>query len=238
MSHYTTGELANRSGISVRTVQYYDKKGLLTPSAKTEGGRRLYTQSDLERLEVILFLKDLNFSLKQIKQIFEAKSWDKTLSLLLDTQEILLEEELVAKRSTLKRMKTFKSTIKFYRQANPDYLRDRALLMHEADFWNVTRLKLIGGLVGLTLTYLLLMLLAIYSDYKWLMFVTTAIYLVSIQLLIRWYLSKVNFLCPICHCQFRPTYLKFTLAHHTPRTRKLLCPHCQGTSYCLEVVAK
>lgn len=44
MSKYTTGEIAKLCGVSVRTVQYYDTRGILTPSELTEGGRRLYSE--------------------------------------------------------------------------------------------------------------------------------------------------------------------------------------------------
>ena len=48
MSKYTTGELAKLCGVSVRTVQFYDTKGLLPPSELSEGGRRLYSDDDLQ----------------------------------------------------------------------------------------------------------------------------------------------------------------------------------------------
>ena len=43
----TVGELAKKMGVTIRTLQYYDKEGLLSPSAESEGGRRLYTDKDL-----------------------------------------------------------------------------------------------------------------------------------------------------------------------------------------------
>ena len=55
MSQFSTGELAKAAEVSVRTVQYYDQRGILTPSEVTEGGRRIYHESDLERLQVICF---------------------------------------------------------------------------------------------------------------------------------------------------------------------------------------
>ena len=58
MSQFSTGELAKAAEVSVRTVQYYDQRGILTPSEVTEGGRRIYHESDLERLQVICFLRD------------------------------------------------------------------------------------------------------------------------------------------------------------------------------------
>lgn len=48
MSKYTTGEIARLCGVSVRTVQYYDDRGILVPSQLSEGGRRLYSDDDLK----------------------------------------------------------------------------------------------------------------------------------------------------------------------------------------------
>lgn len=64
----TAGEAAKRAGVTVRTLQYYDKEGLLLPSAESEGGRRLYTDKDLVTLHQIISLKSLGFSLKDIKK--------------------------------------------------------------------------------------------------------------------------------------------------------------------------
>lgn len=55
MSKYTTGELAKLCDVSVRTVQYYDTRGILVPSELTEGGRRLYSEDDLKRMKTICF---------------------------------------------------------------------------------------------------------------------------------------------------------------------------------------
>lgn len=64
----TVGEVAKKMGVTVRTLQYYDKEGLLSPSAESEGGRRLYTDRDLVTLHQIISLKSLGFSLDDIKQ--------------------------------------------------------------------------------------------------------------------------------------------------------------------------
>ena len=63
----TVGEAAKKIGVTVRTLQYYDKEGLLSPSAESEGGRRLYTNKDLVMLHQIISLKSLGFSLDDIK---------------------------------------------------------------------------------------------------------------------------------------------------------------------------
>lgn len=63
----TVGEAAEKMGVSVRTLQYYDRRGLLPPTAESAGGRRLYADKDLVRLHQILSLKSLGFSLDEIK---------------------------------------------------------------------------------------------------------------------------------------------------------------------------
>lgn len=64
----TVGEVAKKMGVTVRTLQYYDREGLLSPSAESKGGRRLYTDKDLITLHQIISLKSLGFSLDDIKE--------------------------------------------------------------------------------------------------------------------------------------------------------------------------
>ena len=91
-SQFSTGELAKAAEVSVRTVQYYDQRGILTPSEVTEGGRRIYHESDLERLQVICFLRDLDFSIKQIKKLLQEENREQVLELLLTDQIESLEK--------------------------------------------------------------------------------------------------------------------------------------------------
>lgn len=65
--YMTVGELAKKMGVTVRTLQHYDKEGFFSPSAESDGGRRLYTDKDLIKLYQILSLKHLGFSLEDIK---------------------------------------------------------------------------------------------------------------------------------------------------------------------------
>src|SRR6476659_4791965 len=63
------GEIAERTGLSLRTLRHYDEIGLLTPSARTEGGFRLYTAEDLEKLLVIRRMKPLGFTLDAMHEV-------------------------------------------------------------------------------------------------------------------------------------------------------------------------
>ncbi|MBI2849456.1 MAG: MerR family transcriptional regulator [Chloroflexi bacterium] len=98
--HLQIGELARRAGVSIRTVRYYEEKGLLNPSGLTSGGIRLYNQQDLNRLIFIRRLKTLGLNIEEIKMslgIFETSPEQKvrverTLELLRLQKEKLKEE--------------------------------------------------------------------------------------------------------------------------------------------------
>ena len=99
----TVGELAKKMGVTIRTLQYYDKEGLLSPSAESEGGRRLYTDKDIVLLHQILSLKSLGFSLKDIKsRLISLKTPDDVAKALTEQADVLrknieqLKDSLIA----------------------------------------------------------------------------------------------------------------------------------------------
>src|SRR5690242_11622672 len=63
------GEVAERIGLSLRTIRYYEEVGLLTPSARTQGGFRLYTEADATRLQLVKDMKPLGFSLDEMRDL-------------------------------------------------------------------------------------------------------------------------------------------------------------------------
>ena len=87
MSKYTTGELAKLCGVTVRTVQYYDTRGILSPSELSEGGRRLYTDDDLRQLRIICFLRDMGLPIDAIGQLLAEEEPGRVIQLLLEQQE-------------------------------------------------------------------------------------------------------------------------------------------------------
>ena len=86
MSEYTIGDLAKKLNIITRTIRYYDQKGLVKPSRVSESGYRLYSAKQVKQLKLIIFLKELGFSLKDIQKILEDKNGDKLIDLLLKDQ--------------------------------------------------------------------------------------------------------------------------------------------------------
>ncbi|WP_036554381.1 MerR family transcriptional regulator [Nocardiopsis sp. CNT312] len=66
------GEVAERTGLSLRTIRYYGEVGLVAPSARSQGGFRLYTASDVDRLQLIKRMKPLGFSLEETRDLLAA----------------------------------------------------------------------------------------------------------------------------------------------------------------------
>lgn len=85
----TVHEVAKLTGISVRTLHHYDKIGLLPPTKKSSAGYRLYDEQSLELLEQILFFKELEIPLREIKLILQSPSFDKRHALLKQKQLLI-----------------------------------------------------------------------------------------------------------------------------------------------------
>lgn len=106
--HLKVGDIAKLTGLTVRTLRFYDQIGLFSPSSQTDSGHRLYDESDLERLHQILSLKELGLSLEEVKNVLfrdqlsplEIVNLQKTrVKEQIRQQQIILEQlEHVSKR--------------------------------------------------------------------------------------------------------------------------------------------
>ena len=89
----TVNEVSKLAGVSIRTLQYYDKIGLLHPSGYTDAGYRLYDDTDLERLQHILLFRELEFSLKDIKVIISSPDFNRSKALEQQVELLRLKKE-------------------------------------------------------------------------------------------------------------------------------------------------
>src|SRR5919107_1357533 len=87
---YTVKAVSDLAKVSVRTLHHYDEIGLLKPAGHSAAGYRLYGQKDLERLQQVLFFKELGFDLKEIKRILADPSFDRRRA-LVEHRKLLLE---------------------------------------------------------------------------------------------------------------------------------------------------
>lgn len=89
---YTIKKVADMAGVSVRTLHYYDDVGLLTPEVSKDNGYRMYSDADIERLQQILFFKELDFGLEEIKSIIDSPGFDRREALTAH-KEILIKKK-------------------------------------------------------------------------------------------------------------------------------------------------
>ncbi|KOX22258.1 MerR family transcriptional regulator [Nocardiopsis sp. NRRL B-16309] len=111
------GEVAERTGLSLRTIRYYGEVALVEPSARSRGGFRLYTESDVDRLQLIKRMKPLGFSLEETRELLEsvdrlnsattAEDERTALSERLDAVEADLTERCSALRRQLEMAEEF-----------------------------------------------------------------------------------------------------------------------------------
>jgi len=99
--YMTVGQIAKSMDVTVRTLQYYDKEGILTPSSESEGGRRLYTHKDIVKLHQIQAMKYLGFSLDDIKARLPSINTPQEVSAALTQQAAGVREKIKSLKRVL-----------------------------------------------------------------------------------------------------------------------------------------
>lgn len=234
MSTYTTGEIARLCGVTVRTVQYYDTREFLCPSELTEGGRRLYTEEDVKRLQVICFLRELGLSLSVIGQLLHEEDPASVIDLLLSQREQELRDELAQKQSQLDRLTSLQKGLAETEHFSFESIRDVAHHMENRKKLNRLYIKMtVFGLLFEAIEIASIVLWAVRGQW-WLFAVWAVLAIPLITAFIRMYYGSVAYICPQCHETFKPALREFIFANHTLRTRKLTCTCCGHKGFCVE----
>ena len=234
MSQYTTGEMAKACGVTVRTVQFYDQKGILIPSALSEGGRRLYSEDDLKKMKIICFLRDTGLSLDTIGQLMKEEDPESTISILLVQQEQVLREEISERREKLNRLEELKKWVESASSFSVETIGDIATIMEGQKKMSAMHRNMILTGLPLSLLQIASILLWIFKGIWW-PFVIWALAAIPWAVLwSRYYFRHTAYICPQCHEVFRPTFKEAFFANHTPKTRKLTCVKCGHKGFCVE----
>ena len=238
MSQYTTGEMAKQCGVTVRTVQYYDKRGILVPSELSEGGRRLYSEDDLRRLRIICFLRELGLPIDAIGQLLAEEDPGSVITILLAQQEQALREELDERREKLERLEELKRSLRETEHFSVESIGDIATIMSNKGILKKLHLTMLLTGIPISIFQWASIILWIVRGWWWL-FVIWAVIAIPWGIWIsKYYFTHVAYICPQCHEVFKPSFKEAFFAAHTPRTRKLTCVKCGHHGFCVETAAE
>ena len=234
MSQYTTGEMAKACGVTVRTVQFYDQKGILIPSALSEGGRRLYSEDDLKKMKIICFLRDTGLSLDTIGQLMKEENPESTISILLVQQEQVLREEISERREKLNRLEELKKWVESTSSFSVETIGDIATIMEGQKKMSAMHRNMILTGLPLSLLQIASILLWVFKGIWWPFIIWVLAAIPWAVLWSRYYYRHTAYICPQCHEVFRPAFREAFFANHTPKTRKLTCVKCGHKGFCVE----
>jgi len=232
---YSTGELAKLCGVSVRTVQYYDTRNILTPTELSEGGRRMYSEDDLRKMKIICFLRDAGMSLGSIGELFSETAPDDVISILLDQQEKQLQAEIEERQKQLETVVGMRKELKSVAHFSVASIGDIAQVMESRKKMRKLHIFLILTAIPVELMEWTAILLWILSGIWWPFAVYTAVIIPYAVWISLYYFKRVAYICPLCHETFKPRMREAFWANHTPKTRKLTCPHCKHRGFCVEI---
>ena len=235
---YTTGEIAKLCGVSVRTVQYYDDRGILIPSTLSEGGRRLYSEEDVKRMHIICFLREVGLPINSISALLAEEKPESIISLLLEEQEKTLREELAERQNKLELLEGIKRELKEMDDFSVESIGDIAYMMKQKNKLNKMRWTMV--LTGIPVAALELGAIALGVAYGlwWTLAIWVAVAIPWGILVSAYYFKHVAYICPSCHEVFKPTVKESFWAYHTPKMRRLTCPKCGRKGLCVEVYAE
>ena len=119
---YSSGEFAARAHVSLRTVRYYDRIGLLSPSAHSDAGARLYNDADLGRMQQILLYKYLGFSLDDIREMTMAGADQHFLLETMRVQQKLVQERIGQMQAVAEALSSTMSALKKGQEVDYDHM--------------------------------------------------------------------------------------------------------------------
>ena len=234
MSKYTTGELAKLCEVSVRTVQYYDTRNILVPSELSEGGRRLYSENDLQKLKIICFLRSVDVPINSIAKLFEEENPEKVIAILLEQQKKECKAEMNECQKKMQTLEQIERGMKVMESFSVESIGDIAHIMKNVKKLRKVRMTILTvGLVG-ELIELLILILGIVKG-NWILIVIGFTIALGLGIWVsKFYFDSIVYICPECHTVFRPKFKEALFANHTPTTRKLTCIKCGHKGFCVE----
>lgn len=231
---FTTGDIAKLCNVSVRTVQYYHKEGIVSPTELSEGGRRIYTKEDAEKFKWVCLYKSLGFSLEKIKSVVNSNNKYEILKEEILNEENKIDEQISMLIKTRHKLKSLREDIEECGCINVENIDELERLLRQKKKHRKTDIMTYIFLIcyiailciglGLTAT--------IGGFYPYAMLIIGIILLLALI----YYHSSVNaYRCPGCHEKFEISFIKDMFSLNGGKKGKLLkCPYCKKRAWMKE----
>lgn len=238
---YSIGDVAKMLNMTTRAIRFYDQKDVVKPESVGENGYRYYGEEQIQKLELVNYLRGLSFSINQIKQILNDEKGSESLLLLFQKQIEENDTQIADLKKRQAKLRHLANTIAT-QKIDADGLTGIAKIMKKE-----TRLTSLRRKMWLfSSSICLIEVIGIFSAYQFkkndsllAMWLSIAIMLVLVfgltATLTKYYYDQVEYICPNCGTKFVPNLTTFIFSAHTPKFRRLVCPNCHQKSYCLEI---
>lgn len=231
---YTTGDVAKICHISVRTVQFYDKEEVVSPSELSDGGRRIYTESDIADFRLVCLYKNLGFSLKEVKKIMGSEEKYTALQELLFTQRQKIENQIQTLAAAKERIAALQSQVDSKAMVTISSVEelDHMILKRKEHSKTDIMTYIFLACYVLILAVGFRLSVAVGGIYPYAMLGIAAILLLG---LIYYHASVNAYLCPNCHKKFSIGFFQDMLTLNGGKNGKhLKCPYCKRRAWMSE----
>jgi DNA-directed RNA polymerase subunit RPC12/RpoP/DNA-binding transcriptional MerR regulator len=189
-------------------------------------------------MRLICLLKALGLTLGSIKGILDSDSPDKVLLLLLDEQAKQIDREIENRQKQLDLIRVIKENIRDTSRISVNSISDIESMMDSKKKLRKTHaIMLILGLI-MDAVQIGTLIFGIVKGF-WQPFAIGMLFVILLGILMtRMYCKNTDYICAECNTQFKPPLRELLFSKHTPKARKLKCPKCGYTGYCVEIVSE
>lgn len=232
--HYTTGEIAKLCHVSKRTVQYYDKEGIIQPFQMSEGGRRIYSKEDLQKFRLVILYKKLGLSLKEIKEVLCSENKYKVITDILTQQNMKLDQQIREMVDLKKKISILLENLNLNKELtifNCDDLDH--LIQHKEHHETVGRLTYLLLSLYIVIIFMSTYLIAVLGGLF--TYLIIGIDIMFVLFLIYFHSSKNAYICPYCKYKFTINFFQDMFSFNNGKKGNYLkCPNCHKRSWITE----
>lgn len=226
----STGELSKKSGVSVRTVQFYDKKGILKPSHINEKGYRFYDEEAELRLNYIVLYKNLGFTLSEIKILLDSNDFSNLIT-ILDSKIKSYKNEINLMEDNVNKLNLALEIIKMKKNLPVSTIQELEVILKKKEKY--TKITVITNILLITYIVFLLTIFPIFLNlggiYTFFIIIMAIFELLG---LIYFHSASNAFICPKCGKKFNISFFKDLVSlNGGKKGKKLKCPYCEYKGY-------